>query len=195
MDTKTPKPKVRPPTPFVARIAIFMLAFFIYLIIFEPLIQDTSLMQPLQMAEANIVMNLQRLFGTDVYAANSLLYYPKIGLTLYVGPICTAVREMAILTMLIMFFPGASRRARELGILMFVPLIFFENILRIAILHPLAEAYGVGGMFQIHDVFWVHGQILFLTGLILIWFYFFIFRDILKKEQNIKKKTKKKGKT
>lgn len=178
--------------PFFRNVVIFVLVFLVYLVVVESIIQNTGVLLPLQILETKIVAALQGAFGTEVYTWGTVLHYPNIELTLYIGPICTAVREMMIFSLLVLFFPGATREAKKFGILIFVPLIFLENIARLAVLHPLAEAYGTGDMFRIHDLFWVHGQILFLVSLILIWFYFFVFKELEKPRLSTSKKAKKK---
>lgn len=152
---------------------LFLLLLVIYLSAVEYLIQHTPFALPLQLLETNIVASTQSAFGISVYASGYNLFYPGNTLQLVVGPLCTGIREMFLFAIVIIPFGVMSIRKKAKSLLVFLPAILVENILRLWVLYPLASAHGFRMMGEVHDIIWTYGQITFLLGLLFIWFYLF----------------------
>jgi len=151
----------------------FLLLLVLYLSIVEYLIQHTPFALPLQLLEANIVASTQGALGVTVYADGYNLFYPGNALQLVVGPLCTGIREMFLFAIVVLPLGAMSLRKKAKSLAVFLPAILVENLLRLWMLYPLASAHGFRTMGEVHDLVWTYGQIIFLVGLLFLWFYLF----------------------
>jgi len=160
-------------SPAARSFLLFLLILVFYLVIIEYLIQHTSFALPLQLAETSFVSSTQGLFGIPVFSEQYSLFYPDKNLQLIVGPLCTGIREMFLFAIVILPFGALTLRKKLRSLAFFLPMILAENIARIWLLYPLANAYGVQTMNLAHDFVWTYGQIAFLVALLFLWFRFF----------------------
>ena len=157
----------------IRNLIIFFIALIFYLLVVEHLIQHTAFALPLQLLEANIVASTQALAGADVHAAGIVLSYPDQNLHLIIGPLCVGIREMFLFAIIILPLGILSLRKRLRSLAIFLPIILVENIVRLWMLYPLAQSYGIERMEVSHDLMWTYGQMIFLLLLLFIWYYFF----------------------
>jgi len=166
------------PSPAQKSLLLFALILIFYLIVVEYILQYTDTVFPVQIFETNLVVAVQSFFAVDVYAEGSVLFYPYSRLSLYVGPICVGLREMALFSIVVLSLSMVSLKTRLRGLAIFLPLIFLENFLRLLVIFPIYQSAGFEGMVNLHDLLWQYGQIIFLVLLLFIWFHFFAKKEL-----------------
>jgi exosortase/archaeosortase family protein len=160
--------------------AVVVLALGLYVVFLNnvfPLLDLSGLLR----IEAGIVAGVQRLFMIPVSVQDlTLNYFPPSGnnFSIELIPECAGVVEMLIFVIMILVFRGVGREAKIRGILIFLPVIFFENIARLAVLYPMSQWFGVDTMWSLHSFIWHYGQLLILLGLFGIWYLKFASQEI-----------------
>jgi len=137
---------------------------------------------------ANLVYSLQRLFGVPVELDGTTLFYTTGEGSFYIEiiPECTAVIETLMFIILLAVFRGAGRNAKIRGVIIFVPVIFIENIIRLSTLYAIASYFGIDFMFAVHYHIWLWGQLLFVLALFSIWYMVFARHELLASLQHVK---------
>jgi exosortase/archaeosortase family protein len=131
--------------------------------------------------ETGIVFSLQSLLGMPVIQQGRILLYTlPSGSPLSIELIseCAGVVEMLIFVIMLAVFRGAGRQAKIKGILIFLPVIFAVNILRLAMLYPLAAIGGIESMIGMHYLTWRYGQLAVLLLLFGLWYLAFASRGL-----------------
>jgi exosortase/archaeosortase family protein len=160
--------------------AIVVLALGLYVVFLNTLFPMLDLSILLRI-EAAIVAGVQRLLGVPVAVSDlTLRYTPPAGDAFNVEliPECAGVVEMLIFVIMLLVFRGVGWEAKMKGILIFLPVVFVENIARLAVLYPLAVWLGTSSMWSVHSLIWRYGQLLFLLGLFGIWYFRFAAMEV-----------------
>jgi len=107
-----------------------------------------------------------------VVEGSTLYYAPPSDQAFYVEliPECAGVVEILIFVIMLTVFRGVGREAKIKGALIFVPVIFVENIARLAVLYPMSVWLGVDAMWSVHSIIWQYGQFAILLLLFGIWY-------------------------
>jgi exosortase/archaeosortase family protein len=152
-------------------ILVILVLVLLYAIILDPFLRLSGIMLPLQEVEAALVTGLQNAFGVPAMAHRDLVCYPDGG-CIFIGAACTAIRELAIFSIIVVGVFGIPWVKKAKGLMVFLPIIFVENIVRISILYPLAGG-SAESIEQLHEAFLYYGQAIFLAAVLLLWFWFF----------------------
>jgi len=179
-------------------IALAIALYTAFLVFIFPLIDFTVLIR----AEAFIIFSIQKLFSVPVTIQDSSLIYSAPftqGLKIIIIPECLGIAEIVLFLFILAAFRGASNIAKIKGALLFAPVIFAENIIRILLLYPTGVLFGLDTMWDIHYLIWHYGQFALLMIFFAMWYVMFAKPQLLSSLHNpvrvkhTNKKQKRKG--
>jgi len=133
----------------------------------------------LQSGIASIVFSIQNAFGVPITMTSGTSFFyalPEPGFGVEIIPLCIGLGEMLFFSFLLLFFRGVHWRCKVKGLAIFLPVVFAINIFRLLLLYPLAQAYGVEAMWDIHWHIWKWGMFAVIMALFTVW-YMFIARN------------------
>ena len=154
-----------------------LVLYLVFLNVIFPKLDFTALLW----LDSNLVYSIQRLLGIPVELYGTTFNYTMSNggrFFIELVPECLAVAEMVLFVMMLAVFRGVGRQAKIRGMLIFLPVIFIENIVRLVTLYPLAEILGIHAMWDFHFVWWVFGQFAFLMFLFGAWYLLFARREV-----------------
>ncbi len=137
----------------------------------------------LEEAEAGSVYFLQKSFGIPVNLTTptKLTYsVPPDTFDVSIVSACIGLGEILFLCILILVFRGVDLRVKLKGVLIFAPIMFIVNFIRLLSLYHLAVSIGVDAMWNIHYVFWKYGQFFIILFLFSLWYLLMARKDICK---------------
>lgn len=178
---------------------IIIISLFLYLIFLNTIFYliDFSILLHF---EAALILGVQQMLGYPVTLIGTTFYYTPGSvefLSIELIPECLGVVEMLLFVIMVMVFRGVKNEARIKGIVIFLPIIFIGNIMRLVTLYPLAVMMGVDDMWILHSFVWQYGQLAFLLILFGTWYLTIASPGLLEsfsfKERKGRKKTKSKG--
>ena len=150
-------------------VVISLALYLLFLDVVFPYIDFSLLLR----GEALIVFGLQKLSGIPVTLDGTTFHYSMVSekdFYIELIPECLGVAEILLFLIMLAIFRGVGRDAKIRGAVIFVPVIFIENILRLATLYPMAVWLGVDMMWSVHFVIWYYGQFAFLMLLFALWY-------------------------
>lgn len=135
--------------------------------------QFSNSLYPIQALEAYIVYIVQMLLGIPVTLSDPItLQYmpPPVVNPLWIAAVCTGVREIIFLSILILCFPMAKRITKLKWTILLGVVLFIINLVRIIIIYPLTLTFGDVFAGQFHYYFWNYGQLIIVMMMFVLWF-------------------------
>lgn len=127
---------------------------------------------PLQNFIASSVLSLLKIMGISATMKDLVIivHSQNYGFAGFIDFDCTGWKSILAFTALIFATPNSGRK-KLIG-LSFLPLVFFINILRIAIVFFIVATYDAEYFFIIHSIGWSFGMIFIVLALWILWMKF-----------------------
>jgi exosortase/archaeosortase family protein len=138
-------------------------------------------MTALQSGTAGLVFSLQSWFGWPVeMLAPTVLWYgsPAPGFGMEIIALCLGIGELLFFSFLVLLYHGPKWRTKAQGLAIFLPIIFFANLIRLIAIYPLAEWIGIESMWAVHWHIWKWGMFAILMLFFAEWYLLFARNDI-----------------
>lgn len=166
----------------VVNIIVFTLITCAYLAIINSF-QEYSKLIFLQQIIAKTVCYTQNVLGIEVMLQDTLLTYPNL-FRIEITLLCTGINEILFFSLILLGFIGVSMKTKLKGYAIFFPIIIAENMVRIIVIQPLATIFGKNMALTFHDFSFKYGQAVFVTVLVIVWFYCFAGTEFKNSVQN-----------
>jgi len=171
---RTPSP---PPGPLERARAVWRNPAYRFVLLFLPYLAVVSIGYPLFVRHYNPVVQWFILKTAQIEHAAFALFTSEVRIEdklVFLGAFavkiideCTGIYEMLIFSAAVLAFPTTWAK-KGLGLVLGCPLIYFFNLVRIAVL-ILVGRFWAGGFDFMHLYFWQATMIVMITGVWLIW--------------------------
>ena len=150
-----------------------------YLLLFNFIIASADLTW-LQRAEAVAVSSVQNYIGINsTYNSSDIsITYGDPQFSVMIIALCTGVGEILFFAFLVLLIRGPKPRTKLKGLVIFLPLIFIINFIRLLAVQPLAAWLGVGAMWDVNWLIWKYGMFAVLMALFAAWVLVFARKDL-----------------
>jgi exosortase/archaeosortase family protein len=146
---------------------LFSLGVLIYYLIIRLMDSNQGIFYPLQMIEANIIYYIQKPFAQVALDGSRLIYD---GFSATISWDCIGLRQSLFFLVLVFSFFQIQLKHR-LWALAFVPLIIILNLIRIAVLLPIFNIFGLDAVNAFHEFSYTYGNGILVFVLFGLWYY------------------------
>lgn len=130
-----------------------------------------KIIYPVQFLIVRLIYYIQSFFGVNLTLDNFTLVY-STGLTVEITPLCVGIEQIIFFFFLLSLFVGIEFKSKLKYFLIFAPIIFLTNFLRLFFMYSLSSISSIETMWKIHNFLYLYGHAFFCFFLVVIWYFF-----------------------